>query len=376
MEIAISGWYGMKNMGDDAFCWVLNWAIPRYWGVDSFRFIAPPIADLPSQKFYMPECLYQNNSKISRIKRNIKTLRLLMNTDLLLYGGGSVFRGMTLFSEKRLHAVLSDITKLKTAALGVSIGPFKDRVMEKRVTQVLKRMEYVSVRDQLSASYFRSLGLQIEPIVAADLVGLLPDVLGKLPKRDTGKPRLGVSLLGIDFAISTREAEIREKHICDGIVEYARKNNLSVTVFILNENDLTGDYPISSRLINKLKENKVSVTSQPYSVGLPAIWSSIGTCDAFFHTRLHGGLLSYVAQKPFALIPYAAKNENFLDDIGQHSTLRLPYDGGSSSEVKKILGRLFNNPPPPKITQEQYHDLAELNMTSAPWVKKLITHEE
>jgi hypothetical protein len=114
----------MRNVGDNAFCVVLDWALTRYWGTESPVFAAPPLVDLPADRAAMSQALFESLDPVSRAGKLLTKAGLLGGASMLLFGGGSVFRDMGPFSEKKVFAAWSRVSRRPIAAVGVSVGPF------------------------------------------------------------------------------------------------------------------------------------------------------------------------------------------------------------------------------------------------------------
>jgi polysaccharide pyruvyl transferase WcaK-like protein len=362
----VLGYYGMQNVGDDAFCHVINYAIPKYWSVGEVLFASPPLAGLPRERFGLSENLFKHNSVGNRVTLQLSKYTLLPEADLLLFGGGSVFRNMTAFSEKRVYLMWKNWKRINMGAIGVSIGPFVSKKAERRLIKTLNRLDYLSVRDYASVERGLNAGLTIEPVVAADLVGMLPAIglTNQSPTPRPGHTRLGVSVFGNSLVDQDSLSRINSKLI-EVISAFCTKNGMPVTIFIFNSHRKYGDVRATLELASKLK-NIVDTRIITAKAGLKAICDSMMECNAFIHTRLHGGIFSYVFKKPFVLLPYHPKNNDFLDEIGQNASLRTPYDF-SKDRMMKLLTCLFSDPPKPLLDPLDYEERAKLNFTAAPW---------
>lgn len=366
------GYFGMRNTGDSAFCVVLDHALRRYWGAEAPLFASPPVPELDPATCVIHDRWFAAERTPLRAGRVLGKLGALRRASMLLFGGGSVFRDMGPLSEKRAFAWWSRITGKPLAAVGVSIGPFVSADAERRLGRVLRRLEYLAVRDAASYERARALGYDGRLVLAADLAGLLPEAVdltalrgsddGTAPRR---APRLGVTLVGHDRALDAEARRRREEAIAEAVLSVAR-DGVDVTVLIFNEHPERGDVAVSRRLAAALAD-PARHRVVPAAAGVIGILAALAECDACLHVRLHGAVFSYLLGIPFALVPYQPKCDDFLAEIGQPDALRLPRVPASSGQVLAVLHRLLAGPAHPALPREAYTERARRNFTGAPW---------
>ncbi len=366
----VIGYYGMENVGDNAFCVVLDWALRQYWGSTKPMFAAPPMVDLPADQTGLDPKWYRSRSAFDRAGWVLNKANLLRESSMVVFGGGSVFRAMGPFSEKRLFALHSSLSGHPVAALGVSVGPFLAPAQGRRLAQVLRRIDYISVRDQASARLLQDIEYPGHQVTAGDLAGLLPEALGDRidEARRTGnpRPRLGVTLLGVDHEVSLAEFEQREQALIDGIRMLAEKEPLDVTIFVFNTHAEHGDVESSKRLHAALAD-LCDVRTVTAHDGVAATWDEMKRCDLGLHMRLHGAIFSFMADVPFVLVPYQRKCDDFLDEIGQPSSFRLSRGPEGAEAVAQRMVNILETGARPRLTRQELAERARWNLTQAPW---------
>lgn len=366
----VVGYYGMRNVGDNAFCVVVDWALAKYWGTEEPVFAAPPLVDLPASRAGMSQALFDSLDPVRRAGKLLTKASLLGGSTMLLFGGGSVFRDMGPLSEKKLFSAWSRVSGRPIAAVGVSVGPFVSSAAQHRLAEVFRRVEYVAVRDAASVDRLRELGYQGILVPAGDLAGLLPEALGDVaPARvgdASGRARLGVTLLGSDTDLPEMEQRRREETLIAGIRSFVDAEPVDVTILVFNTHPLRGDIGPSGRLRAAL-EGRCNLRTVSADEGVRAVWSEMRACDAGLHMRMHGGIFSYVAGVPFALVPYHRKCADFLKEIGQPLARRLPVVPDDPAEVHKVLSDLLASSERPRLDLAEFAHRARLNFTQAPW---------
>jgi polysaccharide pyruvyl transferase WcaK-like protein len=256
------------------------------------------------------------------------------------------------------------------AAVGVSVGPFVSAASQRRLVDVLRGIPYVAVRDGASAEALHAMGYPGKLTVAADLAGLLPEALGEDPDTPrvsrNQRPRLGVTLLGVDYEASEEDFRRRERALIGGIRMLAEKEPIDVTVFVFNTHPQHGDAGVSRRLASALSD-LCGVREVTEKDGVARIWREMRECDLGLHVRLHGAIFAYMAGVPFTLLPYQRKCDDFLDEIGQPGSLRLDPGTSDAAEVFEVLASLLNEAELPAVSRQRFADRARLNFTAAPW---------
>ncbi|PZF91822.1 polysaccharide pyruvyl transferase family protein [Micromonospora deserti] len=368
----VVGYYGMENVGDNAFCVVMDWATRTYWGSREPVFAAPPIVDLPAESAGMNPRWYRSRSVPDRVGWVLNKAALLSRSSMLVFGGGSVFRDMGPLSEKKLFSLFSRVSGHPMAAVGVSVGPFLSAAAERRLVEVLRRIDFIGVRDHASAEILERAGHPGVLVTAGDLAGLLPEALGEpIPDRrprpaSDGRARLGVTLLGVDYEADAVQARQRGEALIEGIRRLVLKEPVDLTVFVFNTHPVHGDEQVSERLrtaVHGLCDVRV-VTARD---GVRACWDEMKRCDIGLHMRLHGAIFAYLAGVPFALVPYQKKCDDFLAEIGQPESLRLGRVPEEATEVTRVLTGMIHHTAVPGLPREEFAERARWNFSRAPW---------
>jgi polysaccharide pyruvyl transferase WcaK-like protein len=204
MNATFSGFYGMNNTGDDCFCKIAEWGAEEYWQVKRSYFLSSQIPELSqnSQKVLM-----KAPHRLSFIN-DFLLHRHFSKNNLLIYAGGSIFHGIEWremqFAKENYHKY-----NLKIGAIGVSVGPFSSVKNERDIVEFLKRMSFVSVRDQSSYDLVQSYNIDTPCINAFDLAGLLPRVQGNNNRNRKSSTRkiIGLALCSFNGKSGTTHHE-------------------------------------------------------------------------------------------------------------------------------------------------------------------------
>jgi len=171
MNVTFSGFYGMKNTGDDCFCKVAEWGAQHYWGADTSYFFSKKIPKLSNNAKPIMKTLPYRLQFINELLLD----RHFKKNKHLVYSGGSIFHGKDWWEMEYANKNFEKYD-LKIGAIGVSVGPFDSVAHEKKVIEFMKRMSFLCVRDLKSYELVQSYNLDLPCTHAFDLAGLLPKV--------------------------------------------------------------------------------------------------------------------------------------------------------------------------------------------------------
>ncbi|MFC5434941.1 polysaccharide pyruvyl transferase family protein [Rhodanobacter umsongensis] len=372
----------MNNFGDDLFGVVCSAAARNYWDGDP-RLVGPAIRDVDARytmPSWYPTSIYGALGPLGRASRFYSFVRGLSDSDVMVMGGGSIIGGppTSTFRQKMMISARR-AGKLQLAAVGVSIGPIDNAELEDSVADFIGCFDYIAVRDKRSYDLAVEIGDAKKTHHGRDLAGLLPLIAAVSPnarglaeQRGSSPIRLGVALCNYEVTDSNYAAPAKQDLLssltCE-LVQLAALRPLQVDIFSLNEHPVHGDYALSSALEQNLLERGVVARVRRYRDRSPlSMVQAIGECDAFISARLHGAIVAYLQGMPFAIVDYHPKCNDFADEIGLPSTLRITADGGDvSAAIGDALSSMLNSGNGPTLSREIYSQQAQDIFRCAPW---------
>ncbi len=180
-KAVLCGYYGMGNAGDEALLVSLLQMLPE--SVEPIVLSGDPQT---TKKSYGVASYHR--------KSTFAILKILQQSDVFIWGGGSLMQDSTSLTSPIYYAGLMALAQqkgLKTIAWAQGIGPLKNSITRWLTKQVLLACDAVSVRDTASEELLSN--WQIEPIIAPDPVwALQSDPAPELPPTD--KPIVAVVL--------------------------------------------------------------------------------------------------------------------------------------------------------------------------------------
>lgn len=166
VKVAISGYYGFKNFGDEAILGVLVNHLKQLKDVD--------ITVFSSDVDYTSKTYSVNSVKRFDLKNVIKTIR---NSDVLISGGGSLLQDVTSLKSVVYYSLIIALGLLfnkKVIIFAQGVGPLNKKVSQLIVSNLLKICSLVTVRDEKSLALLRNWGINADlvcdPIYSLDVV--------------------------------------------------------------------------------------------------------------------------------------------------------------------------------------------------------------
>ncbi|MEZ9132803.1 polysaccharide pyruvyl transferase family protein [Vibrio breoganii] len=361
-KISFTGYYGMKNFGDDLFCWLSIKAADKYWKGNTLVVVAPPLKDL-SCNYSVPTSLgklYRSHDIFGKITRFIFNLKARLFSDKIVYAGGSLFSA----KPTGVRGILDRVPLAELSTIGVSVGPFKTKQDKEEVINHLNRFKYVSVRDIQSYKYLHnSLNITNSSV---DLAGLIPQVFDTKKENKTDYLHIGFSPCNWNQSIITPE------EYCNAFIDSMKLFNITskkikLTLLSLNNHEITGDDELCLLIKNKLLNSQLDVEVVKYSdIGIKRTLDIINNFDAYISARLHGGICAYMLNTPFYLFEYHKKCVDFKSVI----KYRFSYEGVDHLNFYEIYNRLVSSKYTIGLQPEYYSHSAVSNFTCAPWASK------
>lgn len=164
-KIAISGYYGFKNFGDEAILSVLVNHLKSLQNTD--------ITVFSSDVEYTEKTYVVKAVKRFCLKNVLKTIK---DCDVLVSGGGSLLQDVTSLKSLIYYAFIIAMGLFfnkKVVIFAQGIGPLNSNVAQNIVKNLLKYCSYVTVRDENSLKLLEKLGIKSElvcdPIYSLDI---------------------------------------------------------------------------------------------------------------------------------------------------------------------------------------------------------------
>lgn len=310
----VCGYYGQMNTGDDALMAATVWGVHRFLKAKN---IVVPAYHIP--------CIVgkQNILQIFTDHQRFKgqnTINLYWNalkTKSVIFGGGSVFHSAEDLEQKR--RLLSIAGRGPHAAVGVSLGPFKNSEDEKQCAKLLARISFLGLRDQESFDIAREIAPSIESKKTFDLALLLPrayDISIDQFQMDTKRTGVGFALCNYErFTGGDLNHEVVRLQKVIKAIEHLNPDLIDEIVLIdFNGHSYLGDFELNSAIksnISNFKVRHINYESDPIST-----LEHISKLKVLVSMRLHGSIFGYITKTPTIMISYHPKCIGWANQIG------------------------------------------------------------
>ncbi|MEK6646167.1 MAG: polysaccharide pyruvyl transferase CsaB [Candidatus Firestonebacteria bacterium] len=300
MKILISGYYGFKNAGDEL---ILEALLGRFKKILSEKEEIVILSNIPSvtSKLYGVKSINRKNFWL--------IIKELLNTNLFITGGGGLFQDVTSIKSLMYYLFLifiAQILNVKTMLYACGIGPINTKIGKFWTRLILKKVDYITLRDNFSYEVLKSIGIYREDIViCADPVVTLNEgnksageILLKKIFKNTNVPILGIAPRACSTSID----------FCKVIAEFSDKlieaNNWNV-IFI--PFDLQNDITVIKNITSKMKKKHFVLDNYTLS----ELVDVVSALDILLGMRLHSLILACANKIPAIGINYDPKVKNF-----------------------------------------------------------------
>jgi len=333
-DVIISGYYGFKNVGDDAMLMAI---------IDNLRAFKPDINIVVLSKRPSETKSTYGVDSVGRLSL-CSIYRRMKKAKLFIYGGGNLIQDNT--SSRSLLYYLGTVWMAKKTGLKVmfyanGIGPLKNPANIKTAKKIINEVDVITIREMLSFDELKRLGVN-RPFIELTADPALALDLKPVEEVDSLLVNEGVDKSGPLVGISVRKFPGRPKYRSEKYEEvialtadYLQEKYGVKPVFIPMQYD---DLSVIDGVIAKMK-TKGYVIRNRYSVAQTI--GIIGKMEMVIGMRLHALIFAAGQSIPIVGLVYDPKIEGFLEYVNQASA-------GSVKELdfyrlRDISERVWNN---------------------------------
>jgi polysaccharide pyruvyl transferase CsaB len=327
-KIAISGYYGFSNCGDEAIlAGIVEAFRRRLSGVELVVLSGDPGST--SRAFGVTGV---PRWPLGAVKAVLK------DCDLLISGGGGLLQDTTSRWSLRYYlAVLQAAIELgsKTMVFAQGIGPIARWGSERALRSVLNRVDMITVRDPTSAELLESLGIRAQRRLSADAAFLLPQAAAPI---DRGA-RDGTVCVCVRRSRGGRRA-VRE--LAFGLDTLCRESGRRIEFLPLQRDDVEA----SERVLSRMSQGARVVEHTDFA----GVIDTIGSAELVVGMRLHALIFATMRCVPFVAVSYDPKVRAFAEDVGVSACLDIDWlDAqalaaeavGALQSAEEVQGRLM-----------------------------------
>ncbi|HZK86384.1 MAG TPA: polysaccharide pyruvyl transferase CsaB [Syntrophomonas sp.] len=302
MKIALSGYYGFDNAGDEALLLAIRSSIKKL--VPNCDFVV--FSGCPTKTIQLHNIRAVHNMNAWDV------LRELRSSDLLISGGGSIFQDVT-SSRSLLYyisvVILARLLRKPVVFYAQGVGPIRKPFNRWLLGRVANRVNLITLRDQASRDFMLQLGVRRPPLkVTADPVFALQADRNELDLllplfaflADTSVKRLGVSVRQW-AALEGYQPQLA------AVLDHFKQAGFEI-IFV--PMDYPEDIKESERVISYMQEKAHLIKDEITTAQHLAVISQL---DLMVGMRLHALIFAASCDIPFAGISYDPKIDAFLD---------------------------------------------------------------
>ncbi|MEF2244037.1 polysaccharide pyruvyl transferase CsaB [Paenibacillus sp. IITD108] len=317
-SIAISGYYGYKNSGDEAVLRSILLALDEQGKKQGVQIVPVVLSSDPAwtSQMYGVEAVHR--------MRPAELLGALRSCDGLISGGGSLLQDATSSKTIPYYAAVIKLAQWlgkPTFIYAQGIGPVNRGWLKPMIRHVMKRSAYVSVRDAQSAELLASLGVRPEGIE------LVPDPVMGMPlpsgsnRADNlrDKPAGNIPVVGVSLRDWRSDGADMDR-VAAALIELSQRRAVCIRFlpFHLPPDRITSEkvmQQLEGKLGDGCKMELVDVKDDPQLMLL-----EVSRCDLLFGMRLHALIYAANQSVPMLGLSYDPKIDQFLARLGLSAT--------------------------------------------------------
>jgi polysaccharide pyruvyl transferase CsaB len=309
VRIALSGYYGFDNSGDEAVLQAILTALEKEGGREGLR-VEPVVLSADPDK-----TARRYGVEAAHRMRFGEMREAIASCDALISGGGSLLQDVTGVGTIPYYLGVLKLAQWMgkpTFVYAQGVGPVTRRLFYPMICRVLNDCELVSVRDEASAALLRRMGVYRDVMVVPD------PVLG-LPWFDEGKPDLPpekdrVPVVGVSIRFWRKDRHDLEQ-LAAGLTLLAERRQVKIRFLPMHP---PGDTEASRFVLERLspwaKENAAILPAEESPL---AMAEQVAGCDLLIGMRLHALIYAATQRVPLLGISYDPKIDHFLGRIGE-----------------------------------------------------------
>jgi len=340
MKIALSGYYGFDNAGDEALLLAISSSIKNL--VPDCEFVVFSGNPTKTMQLHKIRAVYNMNPW--------SVARELLTCDLLISGGGSIFQDVT--SSRSLLYYISVVSLARMLGKPVvfyaqGVGPVRRPFNRWLLGRVANRVNLITLRDQASREFMLKLGVRKPPLqVTADPVFALQtkdnnieEILQRFPFLAAGKAkRLGVSVRPWPALQGYQEN-------LAAVLDHFKRAGFEI-IFV--PMDYHVDINESKLVRSFMQEESYLIKDELTTAQHLALISQL---DLMVGMRLHALIFAASCGVAFSGISYDPKIDAFLDLFGKQPLAKSPelmvaqieellYDQTAQEQVKALAEKM------------------------------------
>lgn len=303
-------------------------------------------------------------------------LRRMNDSDLILSCGGGFLH------DSHGPAFLKHLFSLEIAArletpvmvYAQSIGPFRSERFARLTSSVLNRVDYITLRDQISETYLAEIGVSAPPCqVTADAAFLLDSEIYRdktlLEEIQQSKLPIGITVRDWKYPNSEDPSEKRENYR-EEMARYVDELvvGLDGDIFFFCHTPSDAD---EARRIMTRSNNRNRMCILDPDIPPRELKYLTGEVDLFIGTRMHSTIFSMGMGTPTISIPYLPKSSDLMSRL-ELDDLVLKIEDVNHGELMRITRELLSTDKYQSTMGNRVPQMSELAKKNVEIAEKLL----
>ncbi|MEX2415925.1 MAG: polysaccharide pyruvyl transferase CsaB [Paenibacillaceae bacterium] len=359
-RIAISGYYGYDNSGDEAVLQSIIMALQAEGEKAGIQVIPVVLSANPEHTARQYEVEAVHRMRIGEV------IAAIRSCDALVSGGGSLLQDATGVATIPYYLGVMKLAQWLGKATFVyaqGVGPVQRRLFMPMIRHVFGHSAYISVRDEGSAQLLQRIGLPV------GTVHVVPDPVTGFPllPREATTTTTGVATV-VGVAVRFWRSDRHElAQLADALSQLAAHRRVRLRLLPFHP---PYDDEASSYVLERLAPGARADASVVHGVDTPlAMLEQVAGCDLLIAMRLHALIYAATQHVPMLGISYDPKIDQFLHRLGLDpvgSTEQL-----DPTAVTDAALRLLDNTP---SWRAEHHSAIEAMRTQSRQPAQQIIH--
>lgn len=342
--VAVSGWYGERNLGDELILDTLLQGLERV-NPHGHVVVAAP----------RPASVERDHGVAAVPRHEMKAVAQLANyADCLIVGGGGIWNDKSVARNGGLAGLFQDpkhsVVNLATlpvlfhavgkpvAGIGLGVGPLREESGRSLVRLMASLSTVLSVRDSHSQELLGGIESSgAKASVDGDLAfaWAKPD---RVPRVGSGKGR-GHPLVAVNVRIPDDVDPLAEQHSWPGLAQALTALSGKFNCRFVGVPFQSGDSGELERLFSGVDSAGSHVL--PFTTDAAQVAADLGACDLVVAMRLHASILSHRMGVISVGLNYEEKIGDYFREIGEEDRLVSRED--SAEQLVAVVTAAFEN---------------------------------
>ena len=338
-KVVICGYYGHKNLGDEAILYVIKKKIKEIYPLASVR--------------------------VLRGKSLLKNAIALYDCDLFIFGGGSLLQNCTSNASLFFYIAtifISRALSVRTVMLSNGIGPIEERgisraVLLKLVAKAVDTFDFISVRDEYSRELLKELLPERSISLICDPAWLFLPQACKKPKKAFARN----TFLYVPCCNSIRKKRLSPQYIASALKKVESTYGISPVFAVLNPSE---DLGVAQEIAALLQNAKIVGVDTPHS-----LFSLLDSAAFVISQRYHGALFSAMKGVPVLPVSDDPKMRGLCRELGIFSCQNTEIFKSAEAVTEKINALLKDYE---RRTSALFSKISEMTEKTDETLKKIL----